>query len=46
MHSVSDVARPTGVAHRGLRLRDSEQYLSCTLVLGRGIVFCHYYYQL
>ena len=40
---LADVASSTCVVDRGLRLRIAQQYLSCALVQGRGIVFCHYY---
>ena len=42
--SLADVACSTGVVDRGSWLRIAQQYLSCALVRGRGIVF-RYYYQ-
>ena len=39
----ADVACSTGVVDRGMWLRKTMQYLSCTVVRGRSIVFHHYY---
>ena len=44
LQSSADVACSTGVVDRGSWLRIAQQYLSCALVPGRGIVF-RYYYQ-
>ena len=44
LQSLADVACSTGVVDRGSWLRIAQQYLSCALVRGRGIVF-RYYYQ-
>jgi hypothetical protein len=43
LQRLATVACSTGVVDRGVCLRISRQYLSCALVRGRGIVFCHYY---
>ena len=43
LQSLADVACSSGVVDRGLWLRIAMQYLSCTLVRGRGIVFRRYY---
>ena len=40
---LTDGTSSTGVVDRGLWLRIAMQYLSCTLVRGRGIVFRRYY---
>ena len=42
LQSMADVACGTGVVDRGSRLRIAQQYLSCALVRGRGIVFRYY----
>ena len=44
LQSLAEVACSTGVVDRGSWLRIAQQYLSCALVRGRGIVF-RYYYQ-
>ena len=44
LQSLVDVACSTGVVNRGSWLRIAQQYLSCALVRGRGIVV-RYYYQ-
>ena len=44
LQSVADEACSTGVVNRVSWLRIAQQYLSCALVRGRGIVF-RYYYQ-
>ena len=43
--SLADVACSTGVVDHGSWLRIAQQYLSCALVRGCGVVFL-YYYQL
>ena len=43
LQSLADVACCTGVEYRGMWLRIAQQYLSCALVRGRGIVFRHCY---
>ena len=43
LQSLADVACSTGFVDRGAWLRFSKQFLSCDLVRGCGIVFCHYY---
>ena len=43
LQSLADFACSTGVVDRGSWLRIAQQYLSCALVRGRGIVFRDYY---
>ena len=43
LQSLADVACSTGFVDRGVWLRAAKQFLSCTLVRGRGVVFRHYY---
>ena len=42
LQSLADVTCSTGVVDRGSWLRIAQQYLSCALVRGRGIVFRYY----
>ena len=42
LQSLADVTCSTGVVDRGSWRRIAQQYLSCALVRGRGIVFRHY----
>jgi hypothetical protein len=46
LQNLATVACSTGVVDRGVWLRISRQYLSCSLVRGRGVVFRHYYRSL
>ena len=46
LHSLADVASSTGFVDRGVWLRIARQYLSCSLVKGRGFVFQRYYSSL
>ena len=43
LKSSADVACSTGFVDRGVWLRVAQQFLSCALVWGRGVVFRHYY---
>ena len=41
--SLADVACSTDFVDRGVWLRVAKQFLSCASVLGRRVVFRHYY---
>ncbi len=43
LQNLATVACSTGAVDRGMWLRIGRQYLSCSLVRGRGIIFRHYY---
>jgi hypothetical protein len=43
---LQKLATVAGVVDRGVWLRICHQYLSCALIRGRGIVYCHYYRSL
>ena len=46
LKSLADVASVSGLVDRSSWLRISREYLSCALVLGRGVIFRHYYRSL